>query len=290
MVGRCGGEMPEAMLLSHLHRRLLFLISFLLIIPQVAPAIAEELAFHGCQWTESCQSKWLGGCGAGFVVADQSENCNGLCGESSYPPCLPFYTHFHCCKPERPRVTSKCSRCNNKLDFGDEYVCCTDCSDPYLMDKSSKFGFCKTGAELAIQLKPQEIFKWVAGPWMKCSSPCDGGIRYRDVGCYGSITDSSIKHYPVDDSRCPGQEMPARQEVCNLQSCIDLSASDSNEKSSGMSGWLVAFLVLVVLVAIGAVGFAGYVYYKRPALRTAGDPLRQVALSISCWKDILEQD
>ncbi|KAG6489935.1 hypothetical protein ZIOFF_051216 [Zingiber officinale] len=191
---------------------------------------------------------------------------------------------------ERPRVTNKCSRCNNKLDFGDEYVCCTDCSDPYLMDKSSKFGFCKTGAELAIQLKPQEIFKWVAGPWMKCSSPCDGGIRYRDVGCYGGITDSSIKHYPVDDSRCPGQEMPARQEVCNLQSCIDLSASDSNEKSSGMLGWLVAFLVLVVLVAIGAVGFAGYVYYKRPALRTAGDPQRQVALSISCWKDILEQD
>lgn len=42
---------------------------------------------------------------------------------------------------------------------------------------------------------------------MKCSSPCDGGVRYRDVGCYGSTDDPSIKHYPVDDSRCSDQEM-----------------------------------------------------------------------------------
>lgn len=42
---------------------------------------------------------------------------------------------------------------------------------------------------------------------MKCSSPCDGGIRYRDVGCFGSIEDTSIKHYPVDDSRCLAEEM-----------------------------------------------------------------------------------
>lgn len=55
----------------------------------------------------------------------------------------------------------------------------------------------------------------------------------------------------------------ARQEVCNLQSCVDLSFSDSNEKPSGMSGWLIAFLVLIGLLSIGGVGFAGYVYYKR---------------------------
>lgn len=58
----------------------------------------------GCYWTESCQSKWLGGCGAGYAIADQSDNCNGLCEESSYPPCLPFHTHFHCCKPGVPRL------------------------------------------------------------------------------------------------------------------------------------------------------------------------------------------
>ena len=42
---------------------------------------------------------------------------------------------------------------------------------------------------------------------MKCSSPCDGGIRYRDVGCFGSMDDVSVKHYPVDDSRCSGKGM-----------------------------------------------------------------------------------
>ncbi|RZS21112.1 hypothetical protein BHM03_00053702, partial [Ensete ventricosum] len=114
-----------------------------------------------------------------------------------------------------------------------------------------------------IPLKISEVFKWVAGPWMKCSSPCAGGVRYRDVGCYGSTDDPSIKHYPVDDSRCSDQEMPLRQEPCNLQSCGDLSISVSSDKPSMMSGWLVALLVILGLVVVGGVGFAGYIYYKR---------------------------
>ncbi|MQL88869.1 hypothetical protein Taro_021440 [Colocasia esculenta] len=105
------------------------------------------------------------------------------------------------------QVTDRCTKCRNKVDFGDEYICCADCSEPSLMDKNSKLGYCKTGTELSVQLKPQENFKWVAGPWMKCSSPCDGGIRYRDVGCFGSIEDTSIRHYAVADSRCSGEEM-----------------------------------------------------------------------------------
>jgi len=52
-----------------------------------------------------------------------------------------------------------------------------------------------------------ETFHWVAGPWMICSSPCDGGVRYRDVACYGSLDDSTIKHYPVDDASCSADEM-----------------------------------------------------------------------------------
>ncbi|RRT37217.1 hypothetical protein B296_00052232, partial [Ensete ventricosum] len=114
-----------------------------------------------------------------------------------------------------------------------------------------------------LPLQISEVFKWVAGPWMKCSSPCDGGVRYRDVGCYGSTDDPSIKHYLVDDSRCSDQEMPLRQEPCNLQSCGDLSISVSSDKPSMMSGWLVALLVILGLVAVGGVGFAGYIYYKR---------------------------
>lgn len=170
-----------------------------------------------------------------------------------------------------PKVTNRCTICKNKLDFGDEFVCCSDCSEPYLIDKNSKLGYCNTGAELAVQLKPQEIFKWVAGPWMECSSPCDGGIRYRDVGCFGSTEDLSIKHYPVDGHKCLGEEMPARQEHCNMKSCVDFSNSYVKDNSqSRMSGWFVTFLVLLGLVAVGGLGFAGYTYYKRRTSAPSG--------------------
>lgn len=53
----------------------------------------------GCHWTESCHSKWLGGCGSGYIIVDQSDDCKGLCPVADYPACLPFHTHFHCCRP-----------------------------------------------------------------------------------------------------------------------------------------------------------------------------------------------
>ncbi|KAJ3670876.1 hypothetical protein LUZ60_008302 [Juncus effusus] len=227
----------------------------------ISGATSLDLPSHGCYWT-ACQSKWFGGCGTGHVSTDQSENCNGLCDESSEPPCLPFHSHFHCCIPELPRVRNKCAQCKNKLDFGKEYVCCTDCSDPVIIDEETKLGYCKAGANLAMQPKPKETFKWVAGEWMKCSSPCDGGIRYRDVACFGSISDKSIKHYAVNDDYCSSQNMPARQEACNTQSCIDLSVSNENKKK-GMSGWLIALIVILGLAAIGGVAFFGYTYYIR---------------------------
>ncbi|XP_077211413.1 uncharacterized protein LOC143846746 [Tasmannia lanceolata] len=234
-------------------------------------ALSFSLPSHGCYWTESCQSKWIGGCGTGHVIIDQSSDCNGLCPESKYPPCLPFYTHFHCCKPESPKVTDRCSKCKNRVDYGDEYICCTDCSDPYLTDKNTKLGYCKTGAELALQLKPREVFKWIAGPRMRCSSPCDGGVRYRDVGCFGSIEDISITSYPVDDSMCSEEEMPTRQEACNLTSCEALSEDNPiASKRTRMSAWLVALLVLLGIVAIGSLGFAGYIFYKRRSSTQSG--------------------
>jgi hypothetical protein len=55
-----------------------------------------------------------------------------------------------------------------------------------------------------------ETFHWVAGPWMTCSSPCDGGVRYRDVACFGNLDDNTIKHYPVDDASCSADEMVLR--------------------------------------------------------------------------------
>lgn len=258
--------------LQHLPGRHLLLYLFLSLIGYLCPpALSFNPPSHGCYWTDSCQSKWLGGCGAGHILIDQSDDCKGLCPEPTYPPCLPFHTHFRCCKPESPRVTEMCSKCRSKIDFGDEYICCTDCSDPYLVDKNTKIGYCKSGAELVVQLKPQETFNWVAGPWMKCSSPCNGGVRYRDVGCYGSIDDASIRHYPVDDSRCSADEMPTRQEPCNMKSCGDYEEANENVKEhSGVSGWLIALLILLGLVATGGLGFLGYIFYKRRTSTPSG--------------------
>ncbi|CAL4962685.1 unnamed protein product [Urochloa decumbens] len=238
-----------------------------LLLPFLAVATCLDVPSQGCYWT-GCQSKWFGVCAARHFLDSQSDNCDGLCTESKSPPCLPLHTHFYCCKPGIPKVTNKCGHCKSKLDFGREFVCCSDCSDPTIMDKNSKLGYCKSGADLTMQLKPQETFHWVAGPWMMCSSPCDGGVRYRDVACYGSLDDKTIKHYPVDDASCSADEMPARQEACNQQSCSDSELIQSmNPKRSGMSGWLVALVVILGLGATGGIAFTSYTYYRR---RTSG--------------------
>uniref|UniRef100_A0A804NHY8 Uncharacterized protein n=1 Tax=Zea mays TaxID=4577 RepID=A0A804NHY8_MAIZE len=170
-----------------------------------------------------------------------------------------------------PKVTNKCGHCKSKLDFGKEFICCSDCSDPTIMDKNSKLGYCKSGADLTMQLKLQETFRWVAGPWMTCSSPCDGGIRYRDVACYGNLDDDTIKHYPVDDASCSADKMPARQEACNQQSCSDPEMTQSvNPKESGMSGWLVVLVVILGLSAAAGIAFTSYTYYVRRTSGTSG--------------------
>ncbi|XP_066314528.1 uncharacterized protein [Miscanthus floridulus] len=236
----------------------------------LAVATCLDVPSRGCYWT-GCQSKWFGVCAARHFLDSQSDDCGGLCMESKSPPCLPLHTHFYCCKPGIPKVTNKCGHCKSKLDFGKEFICCSDCSDPTIMDKNSKLGYCKSGADLTMQLKPQETFHWVAGPWMTCSSPCDGGIRYRDVACYGNLDDNTIKHYPVDDASCSADEMPARQEACNQQSCSDPEMTQSvNPKKSGMSGWLVALVVILGLSAAVGIAFTSYTYYVRRTSGTSG--------------------
>ncbi|KAL6842803.1 hypothetical protein ACP4OV_027647 [Aristida adscensionis] len=236
-----------------------------LLLPLLAVATCADVPSHGCYWTD-CQSKWFGVCAARHFIDSHSDDCDGLCTDSKSPPCLPLHTHFYCCKPVTgtPRVTNKCVHCKNKIDFGKEFICCSDCSDPTILNKDSKLGYCKSGAELTTQLKPKETFHWVAGPWMMCSSPCDGGLRYRDVACYGSLDDNTIKHYPVDDASCSSDEMPARQEVCNQQSCSDPGmAQPAISKKNGMSGWLMAFVIVLCLCAIGGIAFTSYTYYMR---------------------------
>lgn len=59
---------------------------------------------------------------------------------------------------------------------------------------------------------------------------------------------------------------PARQEVCNTRRCsesVSTVLSNESKKATGMSGWLVALIVLLGLAAAGGIGFAGYAYYQR---------------------------
>lgn len=65
-------------------------------------------------------------------------------------------------------MSKECIKCKNKLDFGDEYVCCTDCSDPYLLDKNSKLGYCKTESDLVMQLKPLGAFSSICSFSILC--------------------------------------------------------------------------------------------------------------------------
>eukprot|EP01018_Ginkgo_biloba_P022588 Gb_18485 [translate_table: standard] len=230
----------------------------------IAAVFVSTVSAQGCYWTGTCQSRWIGGCGSGLIAVDQSDDCHGLCPEPQYPSCLPFYTHFQCCKEETPKAIDACSKCENKIDLGDEYVCCTDCSDPSITNKDTKLGYCRTGAQLAIQFKPQEVFMWVAGPWMECSSPCDGGIRYRDVSCFAILEDSPVKNYAVDDSKCLFVEMPARQETCNMQSCTERTVDDSKHyKRRGMSAWALTLLILLSMATISGLAYGGYNLYNR---------------------------
>ncbi|KAI3831406.1 hypothetical protein MKW92_017417 [Papaver armeniacum] len=124
----------------------------------------------GCFWTDSCPNKWFRGCGAGHMLIDHSDECNGLCPEPEHNPCLSFYTPFHCC--------------NSVMSM---YVVWTARIYPSITDKTTGVGYWRTGVELAVQQKSGETFKFASGPWMPCSSPCYGGIQYRDVKCYSEL-------------------------------------------------------------------------------------------------------
>ncbi|KAJ9179089.1 hypothetical protein P3X46_010913 [Hevea brasiliensis] len=165
---------------------------------------------------------------------------------------------------ETPKVTKDwCTRCDYKVDDGDGYICCKDCSDPHIFSYDPRLGYCRSGAELLVELKPKEIYKWVAGSWKPCSSPCDGGIRYRDVECYAAFEDTLAPDYPVYDHKCSKEQMPVREEPCHLRSCLQLNDGDSHKrKHSRTPTWMLGLLISLGLVA-SCVSVAGYIQYKR---------------------------
>ncbi|KAJ8452011.1 hypothetical protein Cgig2_016592 [Carnegiea gigantea] len=169
-------------------------------------------------------------------------------------------------------VKDGCTKCENKVDDGDEFVCCDDCTYPEMVYDDSSSGYCKSGAELISQPKPKEVFAWVTGPWLACSSPCGGGVRSRRVECFAVVEATSSPDYPVYDDRCSDQEKPVKQEPCNLQRCVDefVNHAETNQKRQRTSTWKAALLIFFGVVALVAVGFAGFIFHTRRATNQQG--------------------
>lgn len=49
-----------------------------------------------------------------------------------------------------------CTKCENKVEDADKYVCCGDCTYPEIVYDTS-LGYCKSGAQLILQPKPKGI-------------------------------------------------------------------------------------------------------------------------------------
>ncbi|XP_021736598.1 papilin-like [Chenopodium quinoa] len=227
-------------------------------------AFSEDFPSQGCYWTKTCLHKLKGECGG--LVYNQSNTCYGQCQGKKYSSCPPDHTHFYCCIAGSPtKVKDGCKKCENKVEDGDEFVCCADCSYPDMVYGDTSSGYCKSGAELISQPKPKEVFEWVVGPWLPCSAPCGGGIRSRRVDCYAVIEETSSPDYPVYDEQCSDQEKPIVRETCNLQSCVVSKGKEKERRHSSTSNLMIAFLIFVGLVALGSAAFA---FYTR---RTSGD-------------------
>ncbi|GAB2293602.1 hypothetical protein Dimus_027814 [Dionaea muscipula] len=239
------------------------LVFHLLFLSLLHPVLSSNLPSQGCYWTETCMHKWWGDCGG--LVYNQSDDCHGLCRGSKYSPCPTFHSRFYCCVAGSPRKSlDGCQKCDHKVDYGDEFVCCSDCSYPDMEYSDTSSGYCKTGAELILQPKPKEVFRWVAGPWLPCSLPCGGGVRSRKVECFAVVEDTLTPDYPVYDESCSNEERPIKQEPCNLHSCVEDRNHDSNDRHhQKMSAWLATVLILLGVVVVGALGFAGYILYMR---------------------------
>lgn len=89
-------------------------------------------------------------------------------------------------------MTNKCTQCKSKVDFGKEYICCTDCSDPTIINKGTKLGYCKTGAGFAMQLKPKgmQLYHCIH------KRPC---VHVGVPGAEGWQVSCLVTHYTVKD-------------------------------------------------------------------------------------------
>ncbi|KAL2620974.1 hypothetical protein R1flu_001179 [Riccia fluitans] len=264
--------------------------TFLAILLTLSAAVHAEVCF----WSGSCSNKWLGGCGTGRIVVDQSDDCNGLCPQPRYPACLPFFTHLQCCNEETPTPSDECAQCPNRIEVGNHWMCCSDCSDATVTSYEAQTGFCRTGARLSIQPKAREVLRWITREWSVCSKRCGVGVRERSVRCVGSLEYSPQQLYYVNDTKCDQSRMPSRQENCNTRRCrggntprgISLHKKEEQDeplnehlrehhkgehhsrhkkRRKGMPLWgiVVVYISVVTVAAVGGLALGTYVLYKR---------------------------
>lgn len=219
-----------------------------------------QVSAKGCFWNSGCQNIWMGGCRPGFTQLETSNDCKGLCAEPHYPSCPPFFTRFLCCKEGKAMEHADCGQCANKVDVGEEWLCCSDCSEPQITDTDARVGFCQTRASLGSQLKPREVVRWSTREWGKCSTGCGGGLRKRDVKCLRYVEHALHLPAVVNDSECPAATMPAREEACNLTAC---SGTRLHHKKKRLPIWAIMLISLFTIATAGGLAFAGYLLYKR---------------------------
>lgn len=80
-------------------------------------------------------------------------------------------------------------------------------------------------------------YEWRTGRWGECSKTCEGGVKFRKVGCIDTVSDYNNV---VDDQYCDQGTQPANSTRCNEFRCpmwnwgkwgkVNLNYDDVNKK------------------------------------------------------------
>ncbi|KPM03349.1 Immunoglobulin I-set domain containing protein 3 [Sarcoptes scabiei] len=70
--------------------------------------------------------------------------------------------------------------------------------------------------------------KWIADPWQKCSKPCDGGMKKRNVYCVKDFVHGGLQNVSLSDCHA---KKPKVIKMCNLRPCRLVPNSEVVRKS-----------------------------------------------------------
>lgn len=222
-------------------------------------ALWQQASAEACFWSSRCQNPWMGGCGKGYAPVETSNDCQGLCPMPEYGTCPPFFTRFQCCREDKARESTSCSRCSIQKEIGNEWFCCSDCSEPVVTDAKSKTGYCQTDAYLSVQPKPRELFKWNARGWTSCRGHCKKASRTREVQCLRYMEHAPHLTAVMTDDKCLVSTKPSSREQRTPPSCMGAT----HDKRQGLPVWATVLIILTSAVAVGGLAFVGFLFYRR---------------------------